>query len=80
MDKAKLAELNTAIDATNKDVESYNKRLAQMGIEGTIDLNKIQQQLNRQGYISPTNKNTNMYKNEKPSSSEEGSIMIKFED
>ena len=79
IDKSKLNELGIAIDATNKDVESYNKKLAQMGIEGTIDLNKIEQQIN-QSVNYQINRQPTTYKNKNFSNSEEGSIMIKFED
>ena len=83
MKQVKSTEMNTAVETAKKNAALYGGGSAQMGMRGTIDLNKIQQQLNGQGHIPPVNKHTSTYSTtnkKKSSDSDEGSIMIRFED
>ena len=79
MKQVKSAEMNTAVEATKKNAALYGGGNAQMGMGGTIDLNKIQQQLNGQGHLPPVNKHAGTHK-KNSSNSEDSSIMIRFED
>ena len=75
--QVKSAEMNTAVEAAKKNAALYGGGSA-MG--GTVDLNKIKKQLNGQGRIPPVKRGANTYNQGRASDSQEGSIMIKFED
>ncbi len=73
----KSAEFNMAIEAAKKNAALYGGTTEQMG---NINMRKLQEQIAKQGDMSSINKYNNRYNDNKPSSSEEGSMMIKFED